>query len=235
MPGYMTLGYENIFTIILSIIGFIIILWAQNKVSGTYSKMRKIKTAGNLSGQEIARKILDENGLSNVHIVKVSGNLTDHYDPARKVVRLSSDVFDGTSIASVAVAAHECGHAIQDKENYSFMKIRSFLVPIVNFVTYAGYVVAVLSLFAGITGYLKVGIFLIIAAIIFQLVTLPVEFDASARAQKQLDELKLLESDEQNGVYDMLRAAAMTYVASFLSSIINLLRLLIMVNNRNDD
>lgn len=234
MLGYATLGYETIGTIVLSVLGFLIVAVAQVKINSAYSRTRQLKNQKRISGQEVARTILDANGLTDVYIVAIKGNLSDHYDPGRKVVRLSNEVFDGTSIAALSVAAHECGHAIQDKEDYSFMKIRSLLAPIVNFVTYVGYIVAVISLFSGITGYLKIGIFLIIAAILFQLVTLPVEFDASKRAEEQLKKLSLIESGEDEDVHDMLSAAAMTYVASFISSLLNLLRLIIMLNNRDD-
>lgn len=234
MSGYVTLGYENIWTILLSIFGFIIVAVAQVRVNGAYNRTKRQKNQKGISGQEVARAILDANGLNDIYVVETKGTLSDHYDPTRKVVRLSAEIFEGTSIAALSVAAHECGHAIQDKENYSFMRIRSFLAPIVNFITYIGYIVAFISLFAGITGYLKIGIFLILAAILFQLVTLPVEFDASKRAGEQIKKLGLIESGEDEDVKDMLGAAAMTYVAAFISSLINLLRLVIMLSNRDD-
>lgn len=235
MPGYMTIGYENIFTILLSVIGLVIVVWAQSRINRAFQRTKQIKIASALTGQEVARKVLDAAGLHDVHVVKVQGTLTDHYDPTRKVVRLSSDIFDGSTVAATAIAAHECGHAIQDKEGYLFMRIRSFLAPVVNFVTYAGYFVAILSLLAGVTGYFTVAIYMILASILFQLVTLPVEFDASARAKKQVHSLSLVTSEEAENVKDMLGAAAMTYVASFLSSILNLIRLLIMRDNSRDD
>ena len=129
-------GLETIGTIVLSIIGFGAVLFAQFRINSSYSKYKKVSSNKGMSGCEVARQILDSNGLSNVHVVEVKGELSDHYDPTRKVVRLSSDIFHGTSIASISVAAHECGHAIQDKENYTFMRIRSALVPIVNLVSY---------------------------------------------------------------------------------------------------
>lgn len=230
---YMLMGSENIITIFIAIIGFIIVLWAQMKIKSSYNKYKNIRNDNNLSGVEVARKILDANDLSEIYVVKVSGELTDHYDPKRKVIRLSKDIFDGTSIAAVSVAAHEVGHAIQDKEGYSFMRIRSFLVPVVNFVTYIGYFVSIVSIFAGITSYIKVGIFMILAALLFQLITLPVEFNASNRAKQQLKNLSLINDLEINEVEEMLLSAAMTYVASFISSILNLLRLIIML--KDDD
>lgn len=231
---YMTLGYENIITIFIAIIGFIIVLSAQIGINSNYSTYKKRKNSKNISGQEVARAILDKNGLTDVHIVSVKGNLTDHYDPSRKVVRLSTDIFNGTSIAAMAVAAHECGHAIQDKENYSFMRIRSALVPVVNFITYLGYFSLVISLIAGITGYLMVGILILLATLVFQLITLPVELDASSRAGKQLKELGLVDQEDQEGVHKMLKSAAMTYVASVISTLLNILRLVIMFHDRDN-
>ncbi len=227
----MLLGYETPLTIGLFVLGLIITIMAQAKVTGSYKRLKNVKTQKGITGFEVARKILDNNDLKNIHIVETKGQLTDHYDPSRKVIRLSHEVFHGTSIASVSVAAHEVGHAIQDKDGYTFMRIRSFLAPIVSFVTYAGYFVALISLLAGITGYIKVGILLILVALIFQLITLPVEFDASKRAKKQLQELNLTSSSEDDNVKQMLSAAAMTYVASVISSIINLLRLVLMLRD----
>ena len=232
--NYMTLGYENLLTIFIAIIGFVIVLFSQISISSNYNKYKRIRNNKKISGQEVARMILDKNGLTDVHVVSVNGNLTDHYDPTRKVVRLSNEIFDGTSIAALSVAAHECGHAIQDKENYTFMRIRSALVPFVNFVTYLGYFSLIISLIAGITGYLIVGILILLATLIFQIVTLPVEFDASNRAQKQLISLQLVDKEEQNGVHNMLKAAAMTYVASVILTLLNLLRLIIMFNDRDN-
>lgn len=229
----MIYGLENILTLTLFIIGFIIVLYAQIKINSTYGKYKNIKLNKNISGQEVARMILDSNGMNNIHVVETQGELTDHYDPRREVVRLSKQIFHDNAIASVAVAAHEVGHAIQDKENYIFMKIRSILVPIVNFITYIGYIVAFISLLAGITGYLKVSIIIILAALLFQLVTLPVEFDASKRGREQLVKLGVIDGSEEKGVKKMLDAAAFTYVASFISSLLNLLRLIIMLRDRD--
>lgn len=229
----MIYGLENILTLTLFIIGFIIVLYAQIKINSTYGKYKNIKLNKNITGQEVARMILDSNGMNNIHVVETQGELTDHYDPRRKVVRLSKQIFHDNAIASVAVAAHEVGHAIQDKENYIFMKIRSILVPIVNFITYIGYIVAFISLLAGITGYLKVSIIIILAALLFQLVTLPVEFDASKRGREQLVKLGVIDGSEEKGVKKMLYAAAFTYVASFISSLLNLLRLIIMLRDRD--
>lgn len=231
----MYYGLESSITVVLFFIGLIIVFFAQMKLTTSYKKYRNMRASKNISGCEVARMILDANGLEEIHIVEVKGELSDHYDPTRKVVRLSKEVFHGNSIAAIAVAAHEVGHAIQDKEGYFYMQLRSKLVPIVNFVTYIGYFVSMIALFAGITGYLKVGIVLILATLLFQLVTLPVEFNASFRAKEQLQILKVIESSEEQEVKSMLDAAAFTYVASFISSIIQLLRLILMVQDRKDD
>lgn len=218
-----------------AIIGFIIVLFAQISINSNYSKYKKVKLNNDMTGQEIARKILDANGLQNVYVVETKGDLSDHYDPKRKVVRLSTAIYNGNTIAGASVAAHEVGHAIQDKEGYSFMRIRTALVPVVNFVSYLGYIGLVISIFAGITGYLKISILIILATILFQLVTLPVEFNASKRAKEQLLSLGLIDTDEHKCVSKMLFAAAMTYVASLLSNLLQLLRLVLILGSRSDD
>ncbi len=225
-------GLDTLVTYGLMIFSFILVLWAQTRISSAYKKYRSVDTKGNLSGQEVARKILDEHGLKDIHIVEVKGELTDHYDPNRKVVRLSHDVFHGTSIASVSVAAHECGHAIQDKVGYSMMQIRSALVPFVNFISYLGYFGLIVSILGGVTGYITLSILILCATVLFQLVTLPVEFDASKRALHELEHLQLVEPSEKENAKDMLTAAAFTYVASLISTILNLLRLILILNDR---
>lgn len=231
--NYVTLQYESFLTWGLFILGIIIVTFAQSRINSAYNKYRRKANKLKISGVEVARKILDANGLDKVHVVEVSGELSDHYDPSSKVVRLSHDIFHGETIAAMAVAAHECGHAIQDKEAYKPMRVRSMLVPIVNLITYGGYIVSAISLLAGITGYLKVGILMIVATLIFQLVTLPVEFDASKRALINLEKLNLVDSREKDFARDMLASAALTYVASFINSLLNLLRLVIMYRDRD--
>ncbi len=231
----MYYGLESNITVLLFFVGVLVVFIAQIRLSTSYSKYRNKRAFKSISGFEVARAILDANGLEQILIVEVKKELSDHYDPTRKVIRLSKDVFHGTSIASIAVAAHEVGHAIQDKEEYFYMRLRSRMVPVVNFVTYIGYFVSLIALFAGIVGYLKVGIVLILATLLFQLVTLPVEFNASFRAKEQLKALKLIESSEEKEVKSMLDAAALTYVASFISSIVQLLRLVLMLQDHRDD
>ena len=218
----------------LAILGIIIVLWAQVNINSNYKKYKQVKVKTGLSGQEVARRILDANGLQNVHIVETQGELTDHYDPKRKVVRLSHTIFHEDTISSVGVAAHECGHAIQDKEGYTFMRVRSALVPFVNFTSYLGYFGLLVSFVGGLTGYLKLSILVLLVTVLFQLVTLPVEFDASKRAKEQLVQLGLIDSDEHDQVSKVLSAAAMTYVAGLISNLLQILRLVILLNGRDD-
>lgn len=218
----------------LMFLGISITLIAQIFVSSSYSKYKKIKNKNGLTGFEVARKILDENGLENIHIVEIKGNLTDHYDPSRKVVRLSTEIFNGSSIASTSVAAHECGHAIQDKDNYNFMRIRSKLVPIVNLSSKLGYLAIFIGFIFSLFDLAIFGIVLLLAMLLFELVTLPVEFDASKRAAIQIEKLNLLEGEEKNQSKTMLKAAAFTYVASLITTLLEILRLFLIATSRND-
>lgn len=219
---------------LLTILAFLITITAQIFVNGSYSKTRKIKNRHNLTGEEVARTILDKNGLRNVQIEEVHSTLGDHYDPTTKTVRLSSDIYHNTSIASASVAAHECGHAIQDKDDYTFLRIRHALIPIVNFSSYAGYIAIVIGCIFSSINLIWVGILMEIIILLFQLVTLPVEFNASSRALKQLEELNLLEKSEIKYSRKMLGAAAMTYVASVAAAVLEILRLLLIFNKNND-
>lgn len=212
--------------LLLYLLVLLIPLIAQINVSSTFAKYKQIANSKGLCGQEVARAILDANGLNNVHIVEVHGTLSDHYDSNQKVVRLSSDVFHGETIGALAVAAHECGHAIQDKENYTLLRIRAFLVPVVNLITYSAYIMFFVSLFLQMFDFILVAIAAVFMSLLFQLVTLPVEFDASKRAMNQLNKLSLVNKKEHDGAHATLKAAAWTYVAAVLSSMINLLRLL---------
>ena len=219
---------------LLTILAFLITITAQIFVNGSYSKTRKIKNKHNLTGEQVARTILDKNGLQNVQIEEVGTTLGDHYDPRSKTVRLSSDIYHNTSIASASVAAHECGHAIQDKDDYTFLRIRHALIPVVNFSSYAGYIVIVIGCIFSSINLIWVGILMEIIILLFQLITLPVEFNASSRALKQLEELNLLEKSEIKYSRKMLKAAAMTYVASVAAAVLEILRLLLIFNRNND-
>lgn len=203
-------------------------------VSASYSKYQKIENKKNLSGYDVARMILDKNDLKDMYIVETKGTLTDHYDPNQKVVRLSKSVYNDTSIASLAVAAHECGHALQDKEGYLYIRVRSFIFPIVNIATTFSYLIIGCGLIFQLLNLIWIGIGCVSTGLIFQIVTLPVEIDASKRAKKEIESLKISESEEINGVQNMLSAAASTYVAGVLTSALELLRLIMAFTGRED-
>jgi Zn-dependent membrane protease YugP len=207
---------------------------AQGLITVRYKKYSGVENTQKLSGFETARKILDANGLGDMDIVAVPGSLTDHYDPSRKVVRLSQSNFDDTSIAAMAVAAHECGHAIQDKEGYLMMRIRSAIVPIVKLGTGLSYIIIAVALILNFIGLFYVGIAFTCLGLLFQLVTLPVEFNASKRAGEQIKALGLSTSKEDSGVKRVLGAAAMTYVAGMLSTLLMILRYVLMFTSRRD-
>lgn len=219
----------------LPLLGVLITALAQLFINRSYNKYRLVETKKKMTGAETARAILDANGLTNIKINKVSGKLTDHYDPKKKTINLSREIYEGDSIASVSVAAHECGHAIQDKDNYTFLRIRASLVPIVNFSSKFGYIVVIIGLIFNIIGLAKFGIFLLLLILLFQLVTLPVEFNASSRAGSQLLSLNILSDYEQDDSKTMLKAAAFTYVAALMSALLQILRLALIVVGRDDD
>ena len=217
----------------LTILSIVIVLGAQIYVSSSYKKYSKIKSEKGITGKEAARYILDKNGLENIKVVETGGHLSDHYDPSKKVIRLSSSVYNDDSVGSVAVAAHECGHAIQDKQGYMFMKIRSALVPITTFSSYAGYLAIIIGIIFASLKLIWIGIILEVIILLFQLVTLPVEIDASKRALKEIKAGDLLTTKEHKGAKTMLTAAALTYVASVAAAILELVRLVLMFG-RND-
>ena len=225
-------GFDS--TYLLVIAGFLITLLAQIYVKSSYSKYKKIETKSGLDGYEVARKILNSNGLNDIDIVEVQGELTDHYDPKRRVVRLSSDIYHGKTIASNSVAAHECGHAVQDKEGYTFLRFRSALAPFATLSSKVGYLAVVIGLIFGYVKLLWIGIALEMIILLFQIITLPVELNASSRAAKFLAREALVEKDEQVGSKRMLNAAAMTYVAGVLSALLSVLRLVLIASNRNN-
>ena len=219
---------------ILLIIGILALpAIAQLYITSTYNKFKKKKNTEKISGFEVARKILDANGLEEIDIVSTSGTLTDHYDPSRKVVRLSQDNFDGESIAAMAVAAHECGHAIQHKEGYSLMRIRTLLVPIVNIGTSISYYIILIGFLFQILNLVYIGLALTGLGLLFQLVTLPVEINASHRAEVQLSKLGLALGNDSSGTRSVLTAAAMTYVAGVLSSALQIIRLILIYGRRD--
>ncbi len=220
---------------ILILLIILIPLIAQVKISSSYNRYKKEKNTCKLTGQEVARRILDENGLQDIHIVEIKGELTDHYDPTRKVVRLSTDIFHGETVAAAAVAAHECGHAIQDKENYTFLRIRSVIYPVVNVATSVSYYIILIGFLFQALKLVYLGIGLTCCGLLFQLVTLPVEFDASKRALNKLEKYHLLAEVEIEGAKNVLSAAALTYVAGVMASILQILRLLLIARSQDRD
>ena len=193
-----------------------------------YSK--KINNCG-LNGGDVARKILEKNGLSDIYVVETNGYLTDHYDPKRKVIRLSHNVYQSDSVASIAIAAHECGHALQDKEGYFFLRLRSFIYPIVNIATSISYYIILIGFLFEAYNLAYIGIALTALGLLFQIITLPVEFNASKRAGKEIDSLKLANKEEKTGVKKVLVSAALTYVAGVLASAIQIFRLILMARD----
>ncbi len=232
----MYYGYYFHPSYILVIIASVIVLMAQAKVKNAYSKYSRIANEARLTGADVARSIIRDYGL-NVTVEPISGQLTDHFDPSKNVVRLSSGIYDGTSIASLAVAAHECGHALQHQEGYGMLKLRHGLLPLANFGSSAGWIAVSIGLFAGNSTIAFVGLFLLSFMLGFQVVTLPVEFDASKRALRILEGNRYLGYNETGMAKQMLDAAALTYVASVASTLLNLLRIFIIVsgNSRSRD
>lgn len=213
-------------------IGLILTITSQIIVSASYSKYKKKLNNKDLTGYDVARKILDKNKLNDIIILETKGNLTDHYDPARKTIKLSTDIYHGSSIASLAVAAHECGHAIQDKNGYKPMRIRSKIIPTVNICTRIGYIAIIVG---AIFSYklIEIGIILLLALLAFQIITLPVEFNASKRALNELKTNRFLDKDETKDAKNMLLAAAFTYVASMLSTLLQILRYALIFADRD--
>lgn len=209
--------------------GIIFMLWAQSKVKGTYNKYRKVPNAAGMTGAEAARWVLDANGLASVPVEQVPGELSDHYDPRHRVLRLSPDVYRGASIASIGIAAHEAGHAIQHATGYAPLTARTAIVPAVSIGSNLGVILLILGIMIGLTGLAWVGVALFALTTIFALITLPVEFNASARAKQALADLKIINTatptgqTEAKGVENVLSAAAWTYVAGFAVSVLQLL------------
>ena len=205
--------------LLIGIVGFIVSLAISGWLRSTYSKWSKVPNAAGLTGAEVARAILSANGIDNVRVEAVPGQLSDHYDPRSRVVRLSQDNYSRPSVAGMAVAAHEVGHAIQHARAYSPLQWRSALAPVANIGSQFGIYAAMFGLILGATGLLQVGIILFSAAVLFQVITLPVEFNASSRALAQLNTLGIVTPKDQGGARRVLTAAAMTYVAAAATSI----------------
>lgn len=216
-------------TYLLVLIGAILSIWASARVKSTYMKYSRVKSASGLTGAETAERILHIAGIHDVGIEQVAGKLTDHYDSRRKMISLSESVYGSTSVAAIGVAAHECGHAIQDQKSYVPLTVRTALVPAANIGSKLGIPIILLGLFfSTLSPLVTVGIWVFSIAVLFQVVTLPVEFNASRRALAILESGGMLGTTELNGAGKVLRAAALTYVAAAASSILQLLRLILL-------
>ena len=216
-------------TYILVLIGAAICFFASMNVKSTYSKYSRVSTARGITSQQAAEAILQAAGIYDVRIERIRGDLTDHYSPGEKVLRLSDSVYGSTSVAAIGVAAHECGHAIQHHVGYAPLKLRSVSVPVANFGSKLSWPLILIGLLLGATGLAKLGVIMFLFVVFFQVVTLPVEFNASRRALKVLNERNMLAGNELSSAKKVLSAAAMTYVAAVFSSVLQLLRLVLLV------
>lgn len=231
MLAYYRYGYGNMnmdWPFLFFLGAMILSFWASIKVRSNYSKFSKVAVNSGMTGAEVAKLILNRQGIYDVTVQEVSGNLTDHYDPRNKTVRLSEGVYDGTSISAVSIAAHEIGHAIQHNEAYYFLTFRSALAPIVSFTSNFVFMLIIAGFILQITSLVNLGIILFSLTLLFQIITLPVEFDASNRALRCLEDYRVITQDEKKGSKKVLGAAALTYVAAALVSLAQLLRFLNM-------
>jgi Zn-dependent membrane protease YugP len=222
-------------SMIILIPGLLLAMYAQAKVSSTYNRYKKITSHSGYTGAQFARKMLNDNGLYDVTITQISGRMSDHYDPRANQVRLSAEVYNGTSIASLGIAAHEVGHAVQHATNYFPLTVRNLVVPVTNFSSS----IYMLFIFIGIImnsfSMIQFGIMLFAVIVIFQVITLPVEFNASRRAIATLGGDGVLDAEELSGAKRVLGAAAMTYVAAMVTAVLQLLQLLMVFGGHNDD
>ncbi len=235
--GYYGYGYYFDPTYFLVLIGAVLCIFAQLRVSSTYNKFSKVRSRTGMTGAEAAQRILQMSGIYDVRVEHIRGSLTDHYDPTQKVLRLSDTVYGSDSVAAIGVAAHECGHAVQHNTGYAPLQIRSKLVPAANIGSKAGIPLIILGAFLGMNQVLiQIGIWVFALAVLFQVVTLPVEFNASGRALAMLGDYGMLANDEVRSCKKVLSAAALTYVAAAASAILQLLRLILMFggNRRRD-
>lgn len=227
--------YYNTYYLILILPCIIFALWAQASVNSAFNKYSKVSNQRGLTGAQAAYEVMRSNGVTSVNIERISGKLTDHYDPKSQVIRLSDDVYNSTSVAAIGVAAHEAGHAVQYAENYGPIRIRMAIVPITNFGSQLSWPLIFIGLIFSMNTLLGIGILFFALSTVFQLITLPVELNASHRAIKVLGERNLLSYDELPMAKKTLRAAAMTYVAALATSMAQLLRLLLIFGGRQND
>lgn len=223
--------YDSSFLLLIP--ALIIAAYAQFKVKSTFHKYNKVPSQKGYTGRDVARSILDRSGLSDVQVMAVSGELSDHYDPMQRVVRLSESVYNKSSIAAVSVAAHEVGHALQHQEGYAPLTFRTFLAPVAGIASQSVWVLILLGIIFSIPSLINIGIVVFSVTVLFQIVTLPVEFNASSRAIVQLEN-EFLTQEETGSAKKVLRAAALTYVAATLVAIAQLLRLILLSGNRRD-
>jgi len=220
-------------TYILVLIGVVLSLWASSRVKSTFNKYSKVRTISGVTGTQVAESILRKSGINDVSIQHVSGDLTDHYDPRTKTLRLSDSVYNASSIAAAGVAAHECGHAIQHNKGYAPLAIRSAIVPVANFGSAISWPLIIIGLMLGTSQILiNIGIILFSTVVAFHLITLPVEFNASSRALRILSDSGILHGEENEGAKKVLNAAALTYVANAAAMILQLLRIILLSNSR---
>lgn len=234
VPG-LGYGYGIDPTFILVLIGMVLSMWASSRVKGTFQKYSQVRSRSGMTGAEAAKKLLRSQGILDVTVQPVRGQLTDHYDPRTKTVNLSEAVYNQTSVVAIGVAAHECGHAMQHHVGYSPLQIRSALVPVANFGSQLSWPLIVIGLILGASPFISIGIWLFVGAVLFQLVTLPVEFNASGRAVRLLGSVGILQQQEVEQTRKVLSAAALTYVAAAAGSILQLLRLLILFGGRRNN
>ncbi len=224
--------WYDYYYIVLVVPAIILSFIAQAKVKSTYDKFSRISNSKHITGAQAALNVLNHYGIRDVRIECGHGKLSDHYDPRVNVIRLSPEVYSGASIAAIGIACHEAGHAAQHAQSYLPIKVRNLILPVANFGSSAGVLIAILGYFLGFGILIDIGIILFAAVVVFQLVTLPIEFNASSRALKVIDETGMLIDEERNGARKVLSAAAMTYVASLLVSLMSLIRLILRTNRR---
>ena len=234
MPYYG--GYYGLDpTYFLVLIGALLSMWASARVNSTFQKYSQVRSCTGMTGAEVARQLLHSQGIYDVTVQAVRGQLTDHYDPRTKTVNLSEPVYGSASVSAIGVAAHECGHAIQDHVGYAPLRLRAAFVPVANLGSKLSWPLILLGLMIGLTPFIQVGIWMFVLALLFQVITLPVEFNASGRAVGLLEQLGILQGQEIGQTRKVLGAAALTYVASAMASVLQLLRLVILFGGRRRD
>ena len=234
MPYYRGFyGFDP--TYLLVIIGALLSMWASARVNGTFQKYSQMRSRTGMTGADAARQLLRSQGVFDVTVQPVQGQLTDHYDPRTKTVNLSESVYSRTSVAAIGVAAHECGHAIQDNVGYGPLRLRAAFVPVANLGSKLSLPLILFGMLIGLTPFIRIGIWMFVLALLFQVITLPVEFNASGRAVKLLGEIGILQGDEVDCTKKVLGAAALTYVAAVAASLLQLLRLVILFGGRRND